>query len=211
MVAIGHRGKEGKWKVRKPIQLTDLPANTMVWDTAVAINRTNKNNIVVSYGLLNFNTSTSETCRAVSFDGGKTWPENGPANIQPTGRVWRVSRVASDIDGNIWYLTTNADDVSFDFINKPTFCISPDGGVTTQSLIRSPFPAIFNLGVDTLISHICFGFRTGLGNYGLWFAADYYVSYGNPFTVDIVPIGGICAHYGSDGSRGTCSHGLDSG
>ena len=56
----------------------------MVWDTAVAIDRISSDTIVVSYGLLdNYNTNPSPfgsgqpayPCRAVSFDGGQTWPE----------------------------------------------------------------------------------------------------------------------------------------
>ena len=75
-VAVG-KVKNGKLKVKKPVQLTNLPPNVLVWDTAVAINRMDKNNIVVSYGLID-NTNPEIpgiACRVVSFDGGKTWPE----------------------------------------------------------------------------------------------------------------------------------------
>ena len=88
----------------------------MAWDTAVAINRTNKNNIVVSYGVIDniaIRLGTALPYRAVSFDGGKTWPINGPTNIQPTGtsRSFGDNRgVSSDKYGNIWYGTTNASD-----------------------------------------------------------------------------------------------------
>src|SRR5579885_207175 len=47
MVTVGKIRKNGKLKVRKPIQLTNFPVGLMAWDTAVAINRTNKKNIVV--------------------------------------------------------------------------------------------------------------------------------------------------------------------
>ena len=76
-------------QIGAPIQLSDLAPRFMAWDTAVAINRTNKNNIVVSYGVINSKLYQHTYChfayRAVSFDGGKTWPINGPTNIQPTG------------------------------------------------------------------------------------------------------------------------------
>ena len=95
MVAIGKIKRDGTLKVRKPVQLTDFPPETLGWDTAVAINRTNRKNIVVSYGVIDEIAGTSLSCRAVSFDGGKTWPDrfdgttpvtnNGPTNIQPTG------------------------------------------------------------------------------------------------------------------------------
>ncbi len=77
MVAIGRIDKKGEFKVGKPVQLTNLPPGVMAWDTAVAINRQDKNNIVVSYGVLDYTVfpPASFSGRAVSFDGGKTWPE----------------------------------------------------------------------------------------------------------------------------------------
>ena len=54
--------------------------------------------------------SYTQTYRAVSFDGGKTWPINGPTNIQPSGTPSGFGDnrgVASDKYGNIWYGTTN--------------------------------------------------------------------------------------------------------
>ena len=74
-VAVG-KVKNGKLKVKKPVQLTNFPPNVIAWDTAIAINRMDKNNIVVSYLLLDWTNPVvpSAGCRAVSFDGGKTWP-----------------------------------------------------------------------------------------------------------------------------------------
>ncbi|HLX53362.1 MAG TPA: hypothetical protein VKR58_05450, partial [Aquella sp.] len=71
MVVTG-KIKNGKLKHRKPVQLTNFPAGVMVWDTAVAINRQNKNNIVVSYAILDHSVTptASFTARAISFDGG---------------------------------------------------------------------------------------------------------------------------------------------
>ena len=139
-VAIGKVKKNGRLKMEPPIQLSDVVPGFMAWDTAVAINRKDKKNIVVSYGVINnaegilpVPTSTqSFTYRAVSFDGGKTWPVNGPTNIQPTGfQVPGIAGgfgdnrgVASDKFGNIWYLTTNHYDNSGININQPTFWIS---------------------------------------------------------------------------------------
>ncbi len=75
MVAIGKVGKDGKLKVAKPIQLTDLPAGFGIFCTAAAINRADPSNIVVSYRLENSNFDPVERhlCRAVSFDGGASW------------------------------------------------------------------------------------------------------------------------------------------
>lgn len=58
MVRIG-KMKGRKLKLRKPIQLTDLPAGIFAWDTAVAINPTNKDNIVVSYAIGNIPSTPS--------------------------------------------------------------------------------------------------------------------------------------------------------
>ena len=64
-----------KLEMGTPVQLTDLPPNVIVWDTAVAIDRVSSDTIVVSYGIIDFtNQMPSPPCRAVSFDGGKTWP-----------------------------------------------------------------------------------------------------------------------------------------
>ena len=90
MVAIGKVGKNGKIKVRKPIQLTDFGPGLMAWDTAVAIVNigSHKGNIVVSYGVIDFNaprgpdgSSQLIPYRAVSTDGGLTFPINGPSLI----------------------------------------------------------------------------------------------------------------------------------
>ena len=75
-VAIGKIKKNGTLKIGPPIQLTNFPPSVSVFDTAVAINRTDKNNIIVSYGVLDHTNIDIPglACRAVSFDGGKTWP-----------------------------------------------------------------------------------------------------------------------------------------
>lgn len=70
-VAVGKVNASGTLSIGKPVQLTNFPSDVAAWDTAVAINRANPNNIVVSYGLVN----DGLPCRAVSFDGGKTWPD----------------------------------------------------------------------------------------------------------------------------------------
>ena len=82
----------------------------------------------------NFNTDSNFVCRAVSFDGGKTWPApfdgtnsvpfNGLTNIQPTGipASFGDNRgVAADKFGNIWYGTTNGYDNLGNYINHTNF------------------------------------------------------------------------------------------
>ena len=59
--------------------------------------------------------------RAVSFDGGQTWPDefNGPWNIEPFPYGDNPG-VRADEFGNIWYCTT--DDT--DLLNIPVFAVS---------------------------------------------------------------------------------------
>lgn len=77
-VAVGYIEKDGTLTIGEPIQLCSLPPNVFVFDTAVTINRTDKNNIIASYSAVNIDNNYEfgdAACRAVSFDGGKTWPE----------------------------------------------------------------------------------------------------------------------------------------
>lgn len=195
MVAVGKKGKDGKLKVKRPIQLTDLPPEVGVWDTSVAINRTNKNNIVVSYGVINNVTLTAEMYRAVSFDGGKTWPENGPTNIQPTGLApggFGDNRgVASDKYGNIWYLSTNYYDDAGNLIDQPFFAVSTDGGVTFELFYTLPYPDGTFDGASYDYPQFCFG-GDGLGNYGIQFVTDFIPSN----QLDILPGRGFIPIYG---------------
>ena len=81
--------KKGSLKLSPPVQLTtDLAPNVGAWDTAVAINPTNTDNIVVTYELIDYNTFTLPTYRAVSFDGGKTWRRKW-THQYPTHRTFR--------------------------------------------------------------------------------------------------------------------------
>lgn len=185
MVAIGKVGKNGKLKVRPPIQLTNLLPGQMVWDTAVAINRTNKKNIVVSWGLLDYVANQFPTYRAVSFDGGKTFLYNGITNIQPTGgEGFGDDRgVSADKFGNFWYSITNFSTDSGIRITQPAFWISTNGGITFSVAYTAPLP--IDLGVDFYdYPQYCFG-GDGLGNYGLWFVSDYFTA------VDIIPVVGF--------------------
>ena len=187
MVAIGEVNN-GVLTVGTPVQITNITdPNFTVFDTAIAINRTNKDNIVVSYGLLGVAGgvfASLKPYRAVSFDGGKTWPENGPVNIQPSGNpsdCGDVRGVASDKFGNIWYSYTNAFDNSGNETATPSFLASSDGGVTYQLVFTAPPPV--NIG-DEIYDYpqYCFG-GDGLGNYGLNFVVDYL----NFITADIFP------------------------
>ncbi len=193
MVRLG-KLKGNRIKLRDPIQLTNLPPGIFAWDTAVAINPTNKDNIVVSYAIGNI---PSTPCRAVSFDGGKTWPPelNGPTNIQPTGlgKAGDNRGIGVDKFGNFWYSTTNFLDDVGNVINQPTFWISSDGGVSFSVAFTAPLPT--NLGVDFYdFPQYCFG-GDGQGNYGLWFSVDYFTTHVGSY-VDITPVVGFIPIYG---------------
>ena len=193
MVAVGKVNKKGKLKVSQPIQLTDLPSEIMVWDTAVAINRTNKDNIVVSYGILDHTISPTrgKIYRAVSFDGGKTWPENGPTNIQPSGKYHSFGDnrgVAADIYGNIWYFSTNSNDNAGNNIDQPFFAVSTDGGVTFEVVYTFPAPPA---GTSYDFPQCCFG-GDGNGNYGINVVCDYFdINFDILPAVGFIPIEGL--------------------
>ena len=199
-VAVG-KLKKGKLKMRKPVQLSNLAPGIFSWSTAVAINRTDKNNIVVSYSILNFPTASY---RAVSFDGGKTWPAefNGPTNIQPINGAGDNRGVAADKYGNIWYGTTNIDLSSPQQPEYPTFWISTDGGVTF-SVAYTVSPIVYSPNDEGWdYPQFCFG-GDGQGNYGLWFSADYYaIDYITGEGVSIIPSSGFLPITGK-GTYGT--------
>lgn len=182
MVAIG-KVKDGKIKIKKIFNLTNFPDlpftptyhGLQAWDTAVTFNRTNPDNIVVSWGLIDrvsaLPATISSLYRAVSFDGGKTWPINGLTNIQPTGTppsFGDARGVASDKFGNIWYSASNRFDGSGNFINQAFFMVSTDGGVNYSVVYSIPVttPAI------TDYPQYCFGTNSS-GQYGLYFQATF--------------------------------------
>ena len=178
IVVIG-RIKNGKLKLGKPINLTNFGPKIQSWDTAVAINRTDKYTIVVSYGVIDRSQQivTVKPYRAVlqSPDQGKTWTivANGPTNIQPTGNPSQFGDnrgVSADKFGNIWYGTTNRFDNTGDNINQPTFWISVDKGLSFSVAYTTPLPSDIGL-VMYDFPQFCFG-GDGQGHYGLWWCAD---------------------------------------
>jgi len=202
-VAVGKINADRSLSIGSPINLTNFGPNIQSWDTAVAINRTNPDNIVVSYGVIDrsHTVHTEQTYRAVSFDGGKTWPINGPTNIQPTGTPSAFGDnegVKSDKFGNIWYGTTNRNDNLGNFIDQPTFWVSTDGGDTYSVAYTAPLPT--NIPFEYYdYPQYCFG-GDGLGNYGLNFVSDYSLLSTGTYVpaVGFIPITGL-------GSYGTAS------
>ncbi len=193
MVAVGST-KKGKLKVGKPINLTNIttPRVASLFDKAVTINRTDSDNIIVSYSIID---GTDVACpdttdtyyRAVSFDGGKTWPAqfNGPLQLGPPYQkpcgfdIGDGPAVASDRYGNIWYVGTISYDGSGafpnpgDFVNIPFFAVSFDKGRTFQPVFTLPTdPSYFTIGVNFYdFPCICFG-TNEVGQYGLYYVAS---------------------------------------
>jgi hypothetical protein len=212
MVITGKIKKDGTLKLRKPVQLTNVqPPFTSNFDTAVAINRKNPKNIIVSYTLLNYNNlsspvgATINTCRAISFDGGKTWPSpfdgitsqpyNGLTNIQPSGYATisaDTTGVKSDKYGNIWYCANSVFDNVGNVIYQAYFIVSTDEGVTYEPVYTIPLPTQFPVGTSLAdFPQYCFG-GDGQGNYGLWFQTTFY----NLLTGDAWPTVGFIPIFG---------------
>jgi hypothetical protein len=175
--AIG-KVKNGKLKMRKATFLP-TPDNLFVWDTAIAINRQDKNNIVISYLLIDANSPTngsprSTLCAAVSFDGGKTWPINGPTNIAPgvPGGAGDVPGVRADKFGNFWYMATNFFDANGNEINQPFIMASSDKGVTWEVVYTFTYNDALHIDFYDYPA-FCFG-GDGLGHYGVQMIVDFF-------------------------------------
>lgn len=187
MVSIGTI-KNGTLKVGRPIQLTNNPIGSYVFSTAIAINRVDPDIITVSWGVGNL--PTTPYC-AVSYDGGKTWPINGPTNIQPTGKGGAGDNrgISADAFGNVWYSTTNAFDDSGKQINQPTFWVSEDGGATFAVAYTAPIPAL--IAADSYdFPQFCFGGDVHAGTYGLYFVVDQVGSVDGVQALGFIPIQG---------------------
>ena len=183
--AIG-KVKNGKLKMRKA-QFLPTPEG-FIFDTNIAINRSNKKNIVLSYGFLNnsiaavFETRfASATFAAVSFDGGKTWPNNGPTNVQPTGSFpgtggfiaggfGDLVGAKADKFGNFWYVATNRFDSSGNVINQPFVMASSNMGQSWQLIFTFPYDDTNPIAFYDYPA-VCFG-GDGQGNYGIHIYSD---------------------------------------
>ena len=175
--------KNGELKMR-PAQFLPTPNNMFVWDTAIAINRSNKNNIVISYLLIDPNSPGdglpfSTICAAVSYDGGKTFPINGPTNVQPTGFVapgipggaGDVPGVRADKFGNFWYMASNFFDDEGALTNVPFIMASSDQGQTWELIFTFPYDDNNPIALYDYPA-FCFGGGDGLGNYGVQIVTD---------------------------------------
>ena len=199
--AIG-KVKDGKLKMNKA-KFLPTPVNFFVWDTAIAINRKDSKNIVISYDLLDFNSPAdglplTQIYAAVSFDGGETWPINGPTNIQPIGNTGNsfpgypavqggagdCPGVRADKFGNFWYVATNFFDTAGNETNVPFAMVSSDMGKTWTLVYTFPDTAFYDY------PSMCFG-GDGFGNYGLHINADYFPGIDSYPAKAFIPITGL--------------------
>jgi len=208
-VAVGKINSKGKMKLGKPVQVTNFPPNMIAWDTSIAINRQNKNNLVVSYGLIQYDSSGMsviqlKNCRAVSFDGGKTWggvfdgtntlTYNGAINYQTLTGFGDIPGVRADQYGNFWFGSTDRSGGT----NTPYLLLSQDSGVTWSD------PPVYQFFAITSpekydYPHLVFG-QNGTGQYGVWYYTDYITAAGNIYpAVAFLPIAGL-------GSYGTATY-----
>ena len=180
LVAVGKKGANGCVEASAPVALTNfttLPGSA-AFDTAVAINRKDSTNIIVSYTVFNFNDPSSifgfsaQTFRAVSFDGGASWPINAPTQTQPTSRVVGDNPgVMSDKYGNIWYLTTDLFPGGTE-VNQPYLVVSTDKGITFDTIIyAAPIPPV---GAIYDFPQITFGGGANGTQYGIYFVTDFF-------------------------------------
>lgn len=159
--------------------VTSPPATSLpsyIFGTSASINRKNPKNILATWSLGNV---PSYPFRAVSWDGGKTWPINGPVNIQPSGGAGGGDNrgARSDMYGNFWYCSSNLQTQYGLQQEQVVWLVSPDGGETFYTAYSTPLSLYLNdAGNDS--PTFTFGYD-GYGNYGLWFAIDYIIAYGN--------------------------------
>jgi hypothetical protein len=181
--AIG-KVENGRLNMR-PAEFLPNPKNQYIWDTAIAINRTNKKNIVISYLLIDGNSPGdgqpfSVLYRAISYDGGKTWPVNGPTNIQPTGFIapgipggaGDLPGVRADKFGNFWYMGTNFFDNSGNLTNVPFIMVSSDQGLNWELVYTFPYDDVTHV---SFYDFPAFSFGgDGLGSYGVQIVVDFF-------------------------------------
>ncbi len=199
MVAVGKVDKNGKLKVNDPIQLTDLtPGFTAQFDQAVTINRADPRNIIVSYSLIDRShsqcpNSTSTYNRAVSFDGGRTWPAefNGPLQLDPPFHrpcgfdVFDYRGVGSDQYGNIWAAAAISTDDAGNTVGQPFYAVSFDKGKTFSVVYTVP-DLVDPVNTFYEFPQFCFGTDEN-GQYGLWHT---YFIFSN-LTFDSIPYVGF--------------------
>ena len=202
MVCIGSVSNSGVVTFRSPINLTNtVGPDAGIFDTAVAISRTNPLNIVVSFGYLDAPNHYQFPAISISNDGGFTWhapiysildppfvnisPVFGVINV-PGSQLNSISAkfgdergVSSDRYGNIWYMFSNdvANPPGYPLGTIPRFYVSTNNGQSFSLLYSVTNPGYF---AYTFYDYpqMCFGggpdpSNAGMNTYGMWFSVDY--------------------------------------
>jgi hypothetical protein len=125
--------------------------------------------------------------RAVSFDGGKTFPVVSRIFGLPDLIVDTLAGV--DKFGNIWlsYLTGPLDDPNN--FRTVVLAVSTDGGVSFTQVTQLNPPSPYTVGYD--LPYITFG-GDGKGGYGLWFAPTIIdANFNVAPTLGFIPVSGL--------------------
>jgi hypothetical protein len=157
-VAIG-QVYEDHLQIGDPIRLTELPTNIRAASPGVAINRDNPSIIAVSFHTVNLTITQNQLVVYASTDGGETW--SGPINVDPSLNVVGASRIGADKYGNFWIMAPLGG------INNLGVYASSDGGFNWNLIFETTDGPTYDY------PQIAFG-NNGRGDYGLWFAAEYF-------------------------------------
>ena len=196
-------------------ELTDVivaPDDQMQWQGSININPTNPQNVVfnslrlVDIFYLGLPASEeNQLWRAVSMDGGKTWPQT----INAQSSIGRIDGVASipysegdnnglfDVYGNYWITNLTNDGVDTSILGL-AILVSSDGGLN--------FTVAFNIPPDPSgsihdFNQMAFGGdgtfnEDGTPNYALWFVNDHFIYIDGSFaglanTIGYIPVTGL--------------------
>ena len=198
-----------------PITRAKYPRIT-TFGTNTCINAVDPSNVIVSWFLgsdFSNNIAVRACCRAVSYDGGLTFPINGPLNITSQYQPLGDNKGAySDKYGNIWYTTTFLYHFS-DSASTFNLAVSPDNGVTFYLAYVGPWTQASNGYGSFDTPQISFGYDISGGQYGIWYTESLFGNEAFP-TVGFFPITGkmsdaSCATFngyiGTDASGGTAN------
>lgn len=163
-------------------QLTNYSNTIRPFDTAIAINRTNSDNLVASWGYVGLNALENKRLYSYSFDGGVTWSAPGSVSFPGLSDDFGdCVGVKSDKYGNFWYGFSIR---SVDSIT-PAYAVSTDGGITFQLIYTGPTIPPLPFGYD--YPQYCFG-NKATGEYGLYFYTNFNDQTGRTPFVGFIPI-----------------------
>lgn len=169
--------------------LTFNPPNVGIFDTAIAINKTNTSNIVCSFSINNYGTTgiQSGPYYCVTNNGGLNW--TSPTLLQSNVSIGDCRGVISDMYGNFWYNYTDENQGLNVF-----FYMSSDQGQTWNLIYNTTDGQFSDISISNYYDYpqITLG-QDGAGNYGLYWCADYFGFNGidNTPRLGFIPITGL--------------------